>query len=412
MEMRLLKHQTAFCNSTKRHTALVAGYGSGKSFAGIVKTIKKKICYPNVDVAYYLPTYPLIRDIAFPKFSEVLTELGISFKLNRSDKEFIFSNGSRIILRSMDNPDLIVGYEVGYSLIDEADVLPTNKMKELFVKILSRNRKPLPNADINQLDFVSTPEGFKFLYHFFVKNPSDDKILIKGKTADNPFLPKDYIEALRAEYTTEQLEAYLNGEFVNLTSGNVYRNYDRLRNTTRRTATDKDVLHIGMDFNITKMNAVVHLEENGIKYAVDEFVNAYDTQELCELIKRKYPNNKIIIYPDSAGKARSTSGKSDHDIIRSYHFVIRVGNQNPAVKDRVNKMNLAFCDKDGNRNYLVNDEQCPHYAEALERQTYKNGEPDKQSGFDHITEAGGYYIFNSSLKGMNYGAETTTLYRI
>lgn len=401
MEIELLKHQTDFIKSEKRHTGLVAGYGSGKSYAGVFKTIKKKLLYKGIDVAYYLPTYPLIKDIAFPKFSEALTLLNIPHRLNRSDKEFITPYG-RIILRSMDNPDLIVGYEVGYSLIDEADVLPTNKMKDLFVKILSRNRKPLPNGYANQLDFVSTPEGFKFLYDFFIKRPSDDKILIRGRTYDNPFLPPDYIEALSAEYTEEQLRAYLNGEFINLTSGNVYRNYDRQKNATRRTATEKDVLHIGMDFNITKMNAVVHIEDNGIKYAVDEFVNAYDTQELCELIKRKYPQNKIIIYPDSAGKARSTSGKSDHDIIRSYKFVIRVGNQNPAVKDRVNKMNIAFCDKDQNRNYLINDEQCPHFAEALEKQTYKNNEPDKHSGFDHITEAAGYYIYNSSKKAVSY----------
>lgn len=402
MAIELLKHQVRFIKSEKRHTGLVAGYGAGKSHAGIYKTIKKKMLYKNVDVAYYLPTYPLIKDIAFPKFSEALTSINIPFKLNRSDKEFIFENGSRIILRSMDNPDLIVGYEVGYSLIDEADVLPTNKMKDLFVKILSRNRKTLPNGDINQLDFVSTPEGFKFLYEFFVKKPSEDKVLIKGRSYDNPFLPKDYLEAMESQYTAEQINAYLNGEFINLTSGNVYRNYDRLKNQTRRIIQPSDVLHIGMDFNITKMNAVVHVEENGIKYAVDEFVNAYDTQELCELIKRKYYGHKIIIYPDSAGKARSTSGKSDHEIIRSYGFVIRVGTQNPPVKDRVNKMNLAFCDKEGNRTYLVNDEQCPNYAEALEKQTYKNGEPDKQSGFDHITEAGGYYVFNSKLKGGIY----------
>lgn len=402
MEIKLLKHQIKFLNSDKRHTGLVAGFGAGKSYAGVFKTIKKKLLYKNIDVAYYLPTYPLIKDIAFPKFSEALEQLQIPFKLNRSDKEFIFSNGSRIILRSMDNPDLIVGYEVGYSLIDEADVLPTHKMKDLFVKILSRNRKPLPNGDVNQLDFVSTPEGFKFLYDFFIKRPSEDKVLIKGKTADNPFLPKDYIEALKAEYTAEQLEAYLNGEFINLTAGSVYRNYNRIKNGTRKTATERDTLHIGMDFNITKMNAVVHIEQDGVKYAVDEFVNAYDTQELCELIKRKYPNNKIIIYPDSAGKARSTSGKSDHEIIRSYRFVIRVGNQNPAVKDRVNKMNFHFYNTKGERLYLVNDEQCPHYAEALEKQTYKNGEPDKHSGFDHITEAAGYYIYNSSIKPVSY----------
>jgi len=32
------------------------------------------------------------------------------------------------------------------------------------------------------------------------------------------------------------------------------------------------------------------------------------------------------------------------------------------------------------------------YCEALKKLKYKNGEPDKSSGFDHVTDAGGYYI--------------------
>jgi len=38
----------------------------------------------------------------------------------------------------------------------------------------------------------------------------------------------------------------------------------------------------------------------------------------------------------------------------------------------------------------------------LERQTYKNGEPDKSTGFDHITEAGGYFIFNYDVAKISY----------
>jgi hypothetical protein len=44
----------------------------------------------------------------------------------------------------------------------------------------------------------------------------------------------------------------------------------------------------------------------------------------------------------------------------------------------------------------VNQIKCPKFAEALERQFYKNGEPDKRSGFDHITEAGGYAIVKNA----------------
>ena len=52
-----------------------------------------------------------------------------------------------------------------------------------------------------------------------------------------------------------------------------------------------------------------------------------------------------------------------------------------------------FCNANDKRTYLVNTRKCPEYTEALERMPYdKNNQPDKTSGFDHITDAGGYFI--------------------
>lgn len=394
-EFGLLEHQAEFIESDYIHTGIVGGFRSGKSEGGVIKTALKKLAYPGIDVAYYLPTYGLVKDIAYPKFEKFLTKLGVKYSLNKTDHEFLTSFG-KIIMRSMDNPDTIIGYEVGYSLIDEADILPQKHMEDVLTKVVARLSIPLPDGKPNSLDFVSTPEGFKFLYDFFVKKPHPNKKLIKAKTENNPFISESYISTIEALYTPEQLLAYLNGEFVNLTTGTVYKKYDREKNRTRRKIEAGDVLHVGMDFNITKMNAVIHVEDAEHKYAVDEISNAYDTDEVCAILKTRYgANHKIIIYPDAAGKARSTSGKSDHDIIKSYKFVIRTGLSNPSVKDRVTKLNVSLCDKDGNRSYLVNDEQCPNFAEALEKHPYKNGVPDKTSGYDHITEAAGYYIYNS-----------------
>lgn len=402
MIIDVLPHQEEFIFSNVKHTGLIGGYGSGKTYAGVLKTTLKKLAYPGIDVAYYLPTYELIRDIAFPKFRELFDKLGVPYELHESAKVFYTPYGD-VKMRSMDNPASIIGYEVGYSLVDETDILPTNKMATVFAMVLGRNRSLLPNGDRNCTDVVGTPEGFKWAYNFFVKEAKEGRLLIKGKTKDNPYLPPNYIEDLQDTYSPEQLEAYCNAEFVNLTTGNVYRKYDRIKNRTSKTVQQGDVLHIGMDFNITKMNAVIHVQDVQFKYAVDEIANAYDTEEVCEILKQRYPSHKIIVYPDAAGKARKTnSKKSDHDIIRSYGFTIRSGTVNPFVRERVNAVNMALSDKDGNRSYFVNDEQCPNYAEALERQTYKNGEPDKTSGFDHITEAGGYYIFNQKSSKMSY----------
>ncbi len=390
MEINLLEHQAEFISSTVRHTGLVGGFRSGKSHAGVWKSITKKVAMPGIDVAYYLPTYPLIKDIAFPKFAEALDSINMQYTINKSDKDIITPYG-RIICRSMDNPDTIIGYEVGYSLIDEADVIATDKMQNAMIKILARNSVVTPDG-INATDFVSTPEGFKFLYKFFVKEATENKHLIKANTRDNPFISESYVQSLMDEYTPELLQAYLDGEFVNLTSGNVYRNFDREENHSDRVVKENDVLHIGMDFNITKMSAIVHVIDGNIKIAVDEFTDVYDTSEMIETIKKKYGNHSIVIYPDASGSNRKSNGKSDIQLLKDARFTIRKSSKNPFVRDRVNAMNLAFCNSKEERTYLVNTNNCPRYTESLEQQPYKNGEPDKQGGFDHTNDAGGYFI--------------------
>lgn len=388
IELELFPHQRDFMFSEATHTALIAGYGAGKSHAGVAKTVINKLKFNGIPVAYYLPTYGLIRDIAFPKFAEMFDEMKIKHKINKSDKDIHTPYGI-IHLRSMDKPESIVGFEVGYSLIDETDILPKDKMQEVFTKIIGRNRRKLPNGEINRTDVVGTPEGFKWAYEFFIKNSKANRRIIKGKTSDNTTLPPDFISTLEEVYSKEQLMAYLEGEFVNLNFGSVYKAFDRLVHHTDRTVQSSDILHIGMDFNVTDMHAVVNVVDGATKHAVDEFVKKFDTEDMCRAIKEKYPTHRIVVYPDASGGSRKTSSsRTDHDIIRSYGFAIRANLTNPFVRDRVNAMNTAFRKMES----LVNTYACPTLTEALERQVYKNGEPDKTGGYDHINEAQGYFV--------------------
>ena len=390
-QVGLLKHQTEFIKSQATHTGLVAGFGGGKSKIATIKTVEWLKRYPGVNQAYYLPTYGLIKDIAFPNFEAYFKQIGMPYELNQGDKKFKTPIGE-IIMRSLDNPTTIVGYEVGNSMIDEADIPPTDKMKSAIVKIVGRNRVKLWDKSANRVDMVSTPEGFGFMYNFFVKQKKNNRKLIRAKSRDNPFLPETYFETLEEIYTEEQLQAYLNGEFVNLTSGNVYNKYDRERNRSTRFVEDRDVLHIGMDFNITNMNALVYVVDGRDIHAVDELIGIYDTAAMIDEIQHRYGRRRIVVYPDASGKNKSTSGLSDFDLLKKAKFTIRSDEKNPFIRDRVNAMNQSFLDNKGNISHYVNDETCPEFASALEQLGYKNGVPDKSSGLDHVTEASGYFI--------------------
>lgn len=392
MTYELIHHQAEFFKSDVLHTGLVGGYGCGKTFIGTLKTVRKKMEMPNIDVAYYLPTYELIKDIAFPNFTEILESLNIPFRLHETDKVFNTSMG-RIILRSMDKPLSIIGYETGYALIDEADVVDANKMKKVYKNVIARNRARLPNNGINSTDFVSTPEGFGFLYNFFEIEKSKNKKLIRGSTFDNPHNSDSYIDTLLESYTENQLLAYLNGHFVNLNSATVFYQFDRNLHSNNREISVKDHLHIGMDFNVGNMSAVIHVMDGSNIKAVSEITSVFDTPQMIQVIKERYPRNQITIYPDASGANRKTVGVSDIELLRANRFTVVSGKSNPKVKDRITTTNVAFRDGKGNNRYTVNLLNCPTYAMALEQLAYKDGEPDKTKGHDHITDAGSYAVY-------------------
>ncbi|MEE9189270.1 MAG: terminase family protein [Candidatus Neomarinimicrobiota bacterium] len=388
---KLYSNQKAFIKSKYLHTGIVGGYQSGKSTAAAVKAIIHLLQYPGIPIAYYLPTYGLFEDMLIPKMTELLESIKIPMRHNVKHSKIITPRGE-IWMRSMDTPDRIVSYSVGYSIIDEVDVVHSNKRKDAMKRIASRNSYKKPTD--NQMDFVSTPEGFAYMYEFFEKKNNDNKLLLRLSTmANEDNLAGGYIQGLREQYTEEQLKAYLNGEFVNLTSGTVYYKFNRQLNNSLRIAQKNDTLYVGLDFNISNMSAVIHVVDDK-PVAVDEITKAYDTEVISRLLKEKYPTNRILVYPDASGSQRQTNAtKTDIQILKDNGFIVRAKSKNPFVSDRVKNMNRMFCDGNNNINYLVNTVKCPEYTESLERLSYKNGVPDKTSGFDHITEAGGYFIY-------------------
>ncbi|MFX5309818.1 terminase, partial [Acinetobacter baumannii] len=72
--------------------------------------------------------------------------------------------------------------------------------------------------------------------------------------------------------------------------------------------------HVGMDFNVQKMAAVVYVRDGEELYAVGEFKDLFDTPAMIEAIKAKYQDHEIIVYPDASGDNRKSSNASETDI--------------------------------------------------------------------------------------------------
>lgn len=396
MEISLTGPQWDFVEATDQFPAFVGGFGSGKTHAGIWRALRMKLAYPAQNVAYYLPTYDLVTRMAFPRFEELLSKIGLRFKTNKNEAVIDIENRGSVIMRTMDVPARIVAYEVADSIADELDTLTVDKARDVWNKIIARNRQKKPDGSLNTVGVATTPEGFRFVYERWQRDPAPGYRLIKASTMSNAAnLPDGYIDSLRASYPSNLLAAYLDGEFVNLTSGSVYAEFDRALNASAETIQVSEPLHIGMDFNVGQMAAVVFVLRDGEPHAVDEMTGMLDTPATIAAIKARYAGHAIFVYPDASGNSRKSNNASESDIalLRAARFTVLVAPSNPAVKDRVLSMNQMI-HSEGVRRLKVNVDRCPSLVEGLEKQAYdKNGEPDKTSGLDHVNDACGYMIF-------------------
>ncbi|WP_204772845.1 terminase large subunit domain-containing protein [Lelliottia amnigena] len=406
--------QARFLAMQHKFKAYVAGFGSGKTWVGCGGICKGMWEFPKINQGYFAPTYPQIRDIFYPTVEEVAHDWGLTVKINEGNKEVHFYEGRRYrgttICRSMEKPGSIVGFKIGNAMVDELDVMPAAKAQQAWRKIIARMRYNVPGLR-NGIDVTTTPEGFKFVYQQFVKAVRDKPELvalyglIQASTFDNAKnLPDDYIPSLLSSYPDELIQAYLRGKFTNLNSGTIYHTFNRKLNNCTDEILDTDPLFIGMDFNVGKMAAIVHVKRNSLPRAVRELVKVYDTPAMIKRIQEEFwryedgryvKSREIYIYPDASGDSRKSQNASKTDIaqLNDAGFSVIVDDANPPVKDRINSMNAMFCNANGERRYLVNVQNCPVYTESLEQQIWAaNGEPDKSADNDHPNDAGGYFI--------------------
>jgi hypothetical protein len=396
IRLQLTAPQKQFVMSEAMHPGMVAGYGAGKSQAAVARIALRACKYPGMAFGFVEPTHDLVRLIAWPRFGEMLTTWGVGHELNKSESIMRLENGSQIIFRSADAPERLVGFEIADGVIDEADTLKAAHAADVWTKMLGRCRQRKPDGSSNTLAAVSTPEGFAWMYQTFGRELKPGYELIRAPTWSNPYLPKGYVDQLRATYNPQQLEAYLNGEFVNLTAGSVYAEFDRNLNASRESIQDREAVHIGLDFNVTNMAAAVSVFRGDTVHFVEELTGIRDTPAMIAILKDRYKDrgHAVHVYPDASGGATKSvnAALSDIVLLRAAGIQVWANSRNPAIRDRVASVN-GLIHNQGKRRLFVRADKCPTLIENLEQQAYdKHGQPDKSTGMDHLNDAAGYLV--------------------
>lgn len=377
MDIKLLPHQYEVLADTQtKIIGLVGGYGNGKTYTACRKAIQLSMLNLGEVGIITEPTFPMLRDIFVPEMKIALEEWKIEYKFNASSYTFIlYINGSesKIICMSAENYDRIVGINAAWAIMDEFDTSKMEIALKAYQKILGRLRA----GTTRQLIITTTPEGFKATYHLFVEENTDGKKrLIKAKTSDNKYLPPDFVETLKEQYPPALLDAYLNGDFVNMASGTVFSYFNRDTYHSDEVMNEYEELIAGQDFNISGCVTIIIVRRDDTYVAVEEHVS-YDTQAVIETIKGNYPTRYVAVYPDASGNNRKTNAsETDIAMIRNAGLDVYVNSSNPSVKDRINITNNLFA----KGKLFVNTKRCPKLTKALEQLSYDEaGEPEKSN---------------------------------
>jgi hypothetical protein len=385
-------HQRDYITCTAREKALVAGLGSGKTYIFVDDEVRKHVDLRGKDgksngwVIY--PTFDLAEELFIEPFKERLDKVGIKYDYNISRHLFKTQYG-RLKIYQLQKPARIIGANLTSVGFDEFDVESWKNCDMAYKKAIGRLR----GCDRPQMSFVGTPEGYHYLHKLFVKDKDKgDKAIFHAKTTDNKSLHPSFIQHLMEVYPPQLVDAYLNGQFVNMAQGSVYI-FDRNVNVKKNTHPQGRLI-AGMDFNVGKMCCAIGYDYGESIHFFDEIVlknaNTYDMVE--ELKARKY---RPVIYPDATGGGRRSSAvESDHHILRRAGFEVISAPRNPQVKDRINAVNGMLRNALGQVRLTV-DEKCVEICDDLEQVVYdKYGQVDKSSEErTHMSDAVGYPVY-------------------
>lgn len=368
---RCLKHQSASINMIRMHpdipyVFLIGGFGAGKSMTDVMLCLFLYSCYARspepITIGILGVTIKLLKQTVLADLERAFDAAGIPYRDN-SQAGTLTVGSITFVYLAMQDPDEIYAFNFHAAICDEIDEVPADRVKKIVTAIQERCRAMIP-ASVNGkmparepfIFFSTTAQGLGgtfMLTEEFRKNKVPYAI-IRARTADNPYLAPGQIKLLRKLYTEDEARAFLDGEFVNLSQGRVYPEFDPAKHIYMPfpikegvKVTDEegrihfeggDTLYVGQDFNAGYNAAVIVIQRGGNLHVVTGHHWDWVGQGAVKL-RTAYPNNRIVLIPDANGK-EIMSGFTEE--FEEQNIEIFWNNINPSVLERITAVNKAF----------------------------------------------------------------------
>lgn len=387
--MKLTIPQSAVANDKSRFKVLVAGRRFGKTHL-CVRELCRMARHPDKKILYLAPTYGMARSIVWDDLKARMLELRWLKRKNENELSVELKNGSKIFLKGCEKYDSLRGGGYDYVVFDEfADI-----DKKVWTHII---RPALSDREGGAL-FCGTAKGTSNWSYDLYTNAKFEKDWNSWAftTIEGGQVSKEELQSAKQELDEKIYRQEFEASFESF-DGVIYHNWNREKHISPYKFPIPSIVHVGIDFNTSPMSAIIFAGHGANSlWAIDELVlyNS-NTHQMAQQIKNKFPNQRIIIYPDPAGRQRKTSamGQTDISILQNEGFIVKVRKGSIPVRDRINAVNSLLMNANKQVRLLV-DPKCKMTVKAMEKMSYKEGTniPDLNNDYNHISDAFGYAI--------------------
>lgn len=396
---------------------LIAGYASGKTSA-LVKAIEHtiKLILGKKDLEAHNPKILVAsKNLTFMK--KTLTGL-LEQDLKETKSEYTYDKAHNIItvgnvellLIPDEDESSIYGFSCCCAYVDELDELDTQTAMAVVKSINDRCRQQIEGFRTPFMAYTTSSQGLKGTYqtimHF--KKSGIGYVLMRARTKDNIYLPKDYVENMYSIYNEKEVRCLLEGEFVSIDSGLVFPDYhpdiNKLDNDLYDYVRNNSLpVYIGQDFNGFGNNAVAFAIINGAIIAIKDY-EFPDIRRAPEVFRYDFPTSEILWIPDMTYKEHFIEFKKE---LRLFNIKIAYRSCNPLVGDR----NFA-CNKLFVAQHLFVCPMCKGLETTLMtwQKDPKTGQPSKggKGAPDHKGDCLGYVVHYL----LSWKRELKPLYRV
>jgi phage terminase large subunit len=238
-----------------------------------------------------------LRDTTLREFLNVCPE-GIIQSFNKTNLHMILKNKSEIIFRSFDDPNKLKSLNLGACGIEEM----TDVSEEIFKMLRTRMRQDkMPG----QIYGATNPGTFgNWVYKNFIEYPIENSEVIYSVTADNFFLPEEYLKDLETLKKTnpEYYERMIRGRWGSL-EGLVYNLSGAQREAVKRPNKGYHRFIAGLDFGFSHPTALSIIGIRDDEYMIVDEIYRYKmtSGDIIKAVREKVAEYEIdCIYCDSA----------------------------------------------------------------------------------------------------------------